>query len=198
MVPGIFLAAGEGKRFGSGKLLSMVEGKPLIIKSLEASLESSLEEVYVVLGHEAEKIEKIIGDYFQGTGKLKILINPDYEKGMISSLNRGLLELREGTSGAVMILGDMPFIRSDTFDKLIRSWNGNDFLIPEVNGKKTHPRIIPASVFKDFLEMESFISGKEVLEKNRSIIKTVLFGNEKEFRDIDLKSDIPDSNSQSG
>ena len=193
MIPGIFLAAGEGKRFSSGKLLSLIDGKPLIIRSLKASVESSLEEVFVVLGHQAEIIRKTVEDYFQENGKLKFLINPDYEKGMISSLNKGLAELREGASGTVMILGDMPFVKSYTIDKLIRSWNGKEFLIPEVNGKKTHPRIIPVSVFKDFLEMEILRSGKEVLEKNRTIIKTLSFRNEKEFRDIDVKSDIPDN-----
>jgi len=193
MVPGIFLAAGEGKRFGSGKLLSILDGTPLIVKSLKASVESSLEEIYVVLGHEAEKIEKSIRDYFPGNGKIKILINPDYKKGMISSFNTGLSELKDGTSGAVMILADMPFIRSETINKLIRSWNGSDLLIPEVNGKKTHPRILPASVFNDFLKIGFLVSGKEVLGKNRRKIKTVLFRDDKEFRDIDLESDLPDT-----
>ncbi len=190
MVPGIFLAAGEGKRFGPGKLLSRVDGEPLIVKSLRASVDSTLEEIYVVIGHDADKIKKVIEIFFQSCRKIKIVVNPDYGKGMISSLNTGLSELRDGTSGVMMILGDMPFVSSDVIDRLIRSWNGSDFLIPEVNGKKTHPRIIPASIFKDFQKTESLISGKEILDKNRRIIKTVLFRDEKEFRDIDLKSDL--------
>ncbi|MEN8222756.1 MAG: nucleotidyltransferase family protein [Acidobacteriota bacterium] len=193
MVAGIFLAAGEGRRFGSGKLLSPVDGVPVIVRSLKASVESSLGEIIVVLGHEADLIEKKIREYFAGTGKLRIVINSNFKEGMISSLNCGLKELKEGTDGAMMILGDMPFVRSDTINKLIRSWNGRDFLIPEVNGKKVHPRIIPEAVFKDFQELDSLGSGKAVLEKNRNIIKTVAFRSEKEFRDIDLRSDLPDS-----
>ena len=193
LIPGIILAAGEGKRFGSEKLLAPFDGEPMIFKSLNASLGSSLEEIIVVLGHEAEKLKRVIEDYFQECRKLKFIVNPDYRDGMISSLNSGLSVLTGDIIGAMMILGDMPYVRSDTIDKLIRSWNGKDFLIPEVDGNMTHPRIIPSSLFEDFLESDLLSSGKGVLKKNRIIVKTILFRNGDQFRDIDFKSDLPDS-----
>ncbi len=190
MIPGIFLAAGEGKRFGPDKLLTPLDGEPIIVKSLKASTGSSLEEIIVVLGHESEKIKTVIEDYFRDCRKLKFIVNPDYREGMISSLNSGLSDLGDVT-GAMMILGDMPYVRSDTIDKLIRSWNGKDFLVPEVNGNMTHPRIIPSSLFEDFIESDLLSSGKEILKKNLIKVKTVLFRNGDQFRDIDLKSDLP-------
>lgn len=195
MVPGIFLAAGEGKRFGAEKLLFPLDGEPLFIRSLRASCESSLEEIVVVLGHDAEKIEQAIREYILDLRKIKIVINPRYKEGMISSFNSGLSVLNGDEKGALMILADMPFVRSATIDKLIRSWNGRDFLIPEINGEKRHPRIIPRILFKEFLEMGSLHSGMAVLEKNRDLIKTLSFVNDKEFRDIDQLSDIPEHGS---
>lgn len=190
MIPGIFLAAGEGKRFGSDKLLTLLDDEPIIVKSLKASIGSSLEEIIVVLGHESEKIKRVIEAYFRDCRKLKFIVNPDYREGMISSLNSGLSDLGD-VSGAMMILGDMPYVRSDTIDKLIRSWNGKDFLVPEVNGNLTHPRIIPSSLFEDFIESDLLSSGKKILKKNLIKLKTVLFRNGDQFRDIDLKSDLP-------
>jgi len=190
MIPGIFLAAGRGERFGSQKLLSLIRDKPVIIMGLENCLNSKLSKIIVVLGFQSEKVDKVIRAYFPEDRKLQVIVNPDYQQGIISSFNSGLSCLEEDAEGAMMILADMPFIRTFTINRLIGSWGGNDIVLPELNGKPSHPRIFPAAVFPEFLQAGQFNSGKDILNNNRNRIKSVLFDNEPEFRDIDTKSDL--------
>jgi len=193
MIPGIYLAAGSGERFGSQKLLSIIGGRPVIIRGLESCLNSGLSEIIVVLGFESEKVDQVIREHFPGNKKLQTMVNPDYKQGIISSFNSGLSCIKEDAEGAMMILADMPFIKSSTINRLIGSWRGNEIVMPELNGKPSHPRIFPADIFPEFLQSDQFISGKEILFKNRNRIKSVVFENDQEFRDIDTKSDLMDT-----
>ncbi len=190
MIPGIFVAAGEGRRFGSQKLISIIEKEPVIIKGLRSCIQSDLNKIIVVLGYESEKVKAIIEEYFPENEKLIIMVNPDYRKGIISSLNAGLRLLGSETENVMMILADMPFVRYETINKLIGFRERNKMIIPEVNGVYTHPRIIPESLFAEFFKLERFTSGKDVIRKNRGLIKTIIFDNVDEFLDIDTKKDL--------
>ena len=190
MLPGIFLAAGIGKRFGSQKLTYSFEYEPLLVRGLRSCIQSELNEIIIVLGYEAEKVKKVIKEYFPGNQKLRFTINNSFSEGMISSFNSGLEILDEETRGVMMILADMPFVSSSTINKLIKSWDGDEMIIPEVNGNFTHPRIIPSCLFPAFLGLEQLNSGKDILGNNRNIIKTIVFENIGEFMDIDSKSDL--------
>ena len=164
MLPGIFLAAGKGKRFGSQKLTYPFKNEPLIVRGLRSCIQSELNEIIVVLGYESDKVKKVIEEYFSGNKKLRIIINNDFSKGMISSFNSGLEILDREAKGVMMILADMPFISSSAINKLIESWNGDEMIIPEVNGSYTHPRIIPSCLFPAFLGLDQFNSGKDILK----------------------------------
>ena len=190
MLPGIFLAAGTGQRFGSQKLTYPFENEPIIVRGLRSCIQSELNEIIVVLGYESEKVKKVIEEYFPGNKKLRTIINHDFSKGMISSFNSGLEILDRESEGVMMILADMPFVSSSVINKLIESWNGDEMIIPEVNGSYTHPRIIPSCLFPAFLGLDQFNSGKDILNKNRNKIKTVIFENSREFMDIDSKNDL--------
>ena len=187
MITGIFLAAGKGDRFGSQKMVALTGGNPLFFQGLKSCSLSGLNEIIVVLGFEAEQVKKKIDEYFPGSGKIRTIINRNYERGMISSFNAGLRILNNNVDGAMMILGDMPFISSNSIDRIIARWSKGKFVIPEVNEILTHPRIIPKEIFQDFFELEYSSTGKSVILKNQDIIEIVKFKDEEEFKDIDTE-----------
>ena len=57
---GLVLAAGAGSRFGGGKLLATIGGRPVLQHVLDALAEAGVGESVVVLGHDAERIEAAI------------------------------------------------------------------------------------------------------------------------------------------
>ena len=70
MMQAIILAAGRGTRFGEltkkmPKSLIPVNGKPILEYTL-SSLPSSIEEVFIVIGHLGHKIKKHFGDSYNG------------------------------------------------------------------------------------------------------------------------------------
>ena len=56
-VAAIVLAAGAGSRFGGGKLLATVDGRPLLQHTLDRLAEAGIDDVIVVLGADAAAVE---------------------------------------------------------------------------------------------------------------------------------------------
>ena len=112
----VLLCAGRGTRFGpEPKLLSLLDGKPLVRHAAETALASGLGPVVVVLGAQVPRIRGALGGL-----ALDIVENPLHAAGLSTSLQVGLGALGPGISSVIVMLGDMPRIRADHLQALRR------------------------------------------------------------------------------
>jgi len=132
MSRGIILAAGASSRANTNKLLLEYEGQPLIIHAIRGML-PFVYEIIVVTGRYHEQLCEALKD----VKGIRIVRNPDYERGMFSSLLTGLHYIDDD----VFILpGDCPFVSETTYELLLES-QGN-IVVPEYKGIKGHPLLI--------------------------------------------------------
>jgi molybdenum cofactor cytidylyltransferase len=191
MIAGIFLAAGRSLRFGENKLLLEVDDKPLLYYSLKSCVDSLLPAVYVVLGAHSKELEQVIGKYFTETLKISITVNEDHERGMMSSLKKGIRALDPCYRGAMVLLADMPLVTPYIINHLIGQFEEKDeIIIPECLGELYHPRIIPERTFPDFLRLDDNEKGTRILEEYSGEIVRVPIGNETDYIDVDNQSDF--------
>ena len=111
---GIVLAAGASSRMGRPKQLLEVGGRPLLEGVVAEACDSSLDQVLVVLGANADAI--LDGVDF---GRATPLLNPDHATGMASSMRAGLAALAPDVERAVIILGDQPAVSASLLDDLL-------------------------------------------------------------------------------
>ena len=102
-IAAVVLAAGAGSRFGGGKLLAPLEGRPILQHVLDRLAASGVDDVVVVLGTDADDVERVI-DW----GGARRVRNDDPARGLSSSLQVGIRALGEGTDAALIVLGDQP------------------------------------------------------------------------------------------
>jgi len=191
MIAGIFLAAGQSRRFGVHKLLLEINDRPLVYYSLKNCLDSMLPEVSVVLGAQMEGLKEAIGRFFMDTAKINIIVNKGYERGMMSSLKKGIQSINPHYRGAMVLLADMPLVTHEIIDHLVCVFEEeNKIIIPEHLGEIYHPRIIPARVFPDFLRLEDGEKGTKVLEEHSEEIVRVTIGGRMNYVDIDHLDDF--------
>lgn len=140
-VAAILLAAGRGTRFGDKpKLLARVGGKALIRHVAEAAAGSTADPVIVVTGHRAEEVQSQL----QGL-PVRIVYNPLFADGLSMSLKAGFSALPPEVRAAVILLGDMPFVRAELIDALISAWQDRGepaALVPVLNGQKGNPVVL--------------------------------------------------------
>ena len=163
MITAIILAAGEGSRFGKCKQLMPLNGKPLLQHALDRINESVVDDVVVVLGAFADEIQKQIK--FDGE---RIVINPDYERGMSTSLQTGLRALAGDAEAAIIALGDQPFVEAKTIDALVDEYRQSQspIVVPTYDGRRGNPVLIDRSLFERALEIRGDVGFRAVFGKD--------------------------------
>lgn len=102
-IAAVVLAAGAGSRFGGGKLLAELAGRPLLDHTLEAIEGAGLAETIVVLGPGMDELAAIAARRGART-----VHNPAPERGLSSSVRVGLGAISPGCDAALLVLGDQP------------------------------------------------------------------------------------------
>jgi CTP:molybdopterin cytidylyltransferase MocA/SAM-dependent methyltransferase len=113
-VAAVVLAAGAGSRFGGGKLLASLAGRAVLQHVLDRLADAGVEDVVVVLGDDAEAIEKAM-DW----RRERRMRNPDPGRGLSSSVRIGIEGLDSAVDRALIVLGDQPLISVETIRALL-------------------------------------------------------------------------------
>ncbi len=125
---GLVLAAGAGSRFGGGKLLASIGGRPILQRVLDALAAAGVDEVVVVLGVDAAAVEAAIA--WRGERRV---INPEPARGLASSLQAGFEAIGSTSDPVLVALGDQPLISVEVIRSLLEA--------PAMPG---HPVVVPA------------------------------------------------------
>lgn len=136
-VAAIVMAAGKSSRMGQFKLLLPVDGAPMIARTVDALLASSVTDVIVVTGREAEGVQAALGER-----PVRLVHNADYADGLSTSLKAGLAALPADADAFLVALGDMPKVTADDIDRLIAAYDpdeGRLICVPTFEGKTGNP-----------------------------------------------------------
>ena len=127
---GLVLAAGTATRFGGVKVLAPLDGRPLLAHVLDAARATGLVEIVVVLGAAREAVS----DGVDLTG-FRVVVNPNPEAGLSSSLQLGLAALGQADA-ALVLLGDQPLVRRDVMLALLLAEvpAGRSIVVPVYSG----------------------------------------------------------------
>lgn len=149
MITAIILAAGKSERIGRPKpLLPTADGTPFLAAILETMTGTAVDEVRVVVGHEAEQVIDL-----GGLVRHVIVHNREFERGMLSSVQAGIRALPPGTTAFLVWPVDQPLVRADTVDRIIDAWKRRHALVvvPTRQGKRGHPTLFSAKLSAELL-----------------------------------------------
>jgi molybdenum cofactor cytidylyltransferase len=137
VIGGIVLAAGAGTRFGGGKQLAELEGRPLLEHALRAMAAAPIGRVVVVLGAGAEEIAGSVD--LHGA---EPLVCDRWEEGQSASLATGLAELGDAEA-VVVTLGDQPRLAADAIRRVIDARGGAAAAVRATyDGEPGHPVLL--------------------------------------------------------
>lgn len=173
MIEGIILAGGLSSRAKSNKMHFMLDGKPLLVHTIE-SIYPFVDKIIVVTG----KYDEDVRSFIKEDEKVQIVYNKDYEKGMFSSVLTGV----RNTKGDFFILpGDIPFINRETFEVLLKG--NKPVRYPIYKGKEGHPLFI-AKELKEKLLSEPIESNLRAF-RDREEKEAIEVDDKNILRDID-------------
>ena len=187
MISAILLAAGRSRRMnGKNKLVKEIQGVPLIKRSVENILSSSIDELIVVVGYQKEIVEKIIHKH----EKVKFVFNKNYEIGMASSIKMGLNSISKNTEFFFICLGDMPMINSDIYNQLIKFKNQKDIIVPTYNNIQGNPVLFNKSMKEKIMSIEGDVGAKKIIESNKDKVLNIKISDKNITKDFDIKKNF--------
>jgi molybdenum cofactor cytidylyltransferase len=156
-VGAIVLAAGQASRFRAGggtdltKLVAKLDGKPIVRRAVEAALAARARPVVVVTGYARDSVEAALADL-----DIRVAFNPRFASGLASSLSAGVSVLPKDVVGALVLLGDMPWIEPTLIDTLIDAFlarKGPLAAVPLREGRRGNPVLLGRELFEVALRL---------------------------------------------
>jgi len=166
-VAGVVLAAGSSIRMGKNKLLFDLDGEPLVRRAMRRAATGGLDPVIAVLGYEAELVRRELDDL---DPPCRIVVNPDYEHGINSSLKTGIAALPAGTIAAVVMLADMPLVTAEMIATLVTRYRASEapLVISDYEGVNAPPMLYDRVLFEELRVMEGEGCGRQVVRRHQA------------------------------
>lgn len=167
MKPGVSIAAiilsgGASRRMGTPKALLRFEGETFLDRLIRL-FSAVCSPVIVVVGHHAAQIQAGI----TRASDAVFAVNPDPERGMLSSLQCGLAKVPADADAAMFLPVDHPHLESATLATLSATFAAErtPVTVPTYRGEHGHPVCIARSLVNELLALPLDAKASDVIHR---------------------------------
>jgi len=165
----LILAAGESKRMNGIKQLLPWKDSTLLGHAITQSLQSSTDEVYVVLGANMNKILDAVD-----TRKVNLVINDDWSLGMGTSIAAFIRFFRANQldfDGILIRLIDQPLLDVEYYNLLINKYIDTKHIIASsYESGYGVPVVFDKNYFDELLVLKSDKGAKGIIKKHKKAL----------------------------
>lgn len=171
MITGVVLAAGSSSRFGRTKQLEPHHGAALVQYPIDALEEAGVDEIVVVVGHEA----RAVGDALRLPTNARVVENLAHSQGQATSLAAALRSADERSDGAVVLLADQPGITAEHVRALIGAFEDRPSKIVRLRFRDgPGPALLGRDVWPAVMQLEGDVGARDLIEANAGDVREVL------------------------
>ena len=183
MIVAVILSAGESSRMGRPKALLPIDGQTFIERIVAALTQTKVSKIIVILGHNAGELQAKISHL-----PVEILINTDYQRGQLSSLQLAVRYLQADVDcdGMLVHLVDHPYLAPSLVEEMIRRFyqTKKPIIVPKFHGKRGHPVIFSNALLGQLLSAPMDKGAKVVVNAHRA--ETLEIDTEEEGIAVDI------------
>lgn len=192
-VAAVILAAGGSSRFGRAKQLLKFRGETLVQRAVRAAGEGGCDPVIVVVGKLGDAIQREL----RSTATI-VVENPEWQRGLGTSIRRGLQELGDSIDAVVILTCDQPLVDDSVIAELIAAHDKTRKPIIASRYADTLgvPVLFDRSCFADLLALPDDSGAKTLLTSRPNDVAAVTF--EQGAIDIDTPEDFERLTAKSG
>lgn len=172
----IILAAGASRRMGTPKQLLKIGQQTLLGRTIRLTKNIANQETVVVLGANAQKIKQVVSDQVAVT----IIINEDWEKGMGTTLKKGVdyfLEKNKSLQAVMVLVCDQPYLTTEILQALINKYvqTQASIVATEYAGIKGVPALFSKKLFSQLTNLQQDEGARKIIKNYQGKIVTVDF-----------------------
>jgi molybdenum cofactor cytidylyltransferase len=148
MLAAIILSGGTSSRMGSTKALLPYQGRSFLEHLLAIVDQPQIGVRRIVLGADAQPVTQAVK-----LQPAEVVINEDWEKGQLSSIQAAMRSLPNGTDGILLCLIDHPLVSGELVHDLIERFylSRKPIVLPVYKGRRGHPVIFSSRLYDELL-----------------------------------------------
>ncbi|MGB8455496.1 MAG: nucleotidyltransferase family protein [Anaerocolumna sp.] len=175
----VILAGGYSSRANAFKMELELNGKPILQHVIDAFSPVCIR-IIVVGGYQMERLAPLVSKYEE---KVTAVYNPDYSKGMFTSVKKGIAEV----TGSQFFLtpGDFPLITTDICKRILE--HRGQIVKPQFHNRGGHPILLPYDCINEILAEEDDSNLKLYLDKKQ--VLQIEIEDESIVLDVDTPAD---------
>jgi molybdenum cofactor cytidylyltransferase len=188
----IVLAAGLSRRMGQANKMLLPFGDSTILETTLQQLSGAgIVDIIVVTGHEHERVKALLQNH-----AVQVVFNSDFEKGMTTSIQAGILAARAETQGWMICLADMPLLTAEEYALLIKQFttalatDPKAIVQPRFHDQPGNPVIFSACYREPILALDFPEGARPIVQGHRQHIVPVPLLTDHCLRDIDTPEDF--------
>ena len=186
MIWAVILAAGESRRMGTQKLLLPFGDATVIESVVLTALASRVDRVLAVLGADRDAVRQKL----EPLG-IDFVINENFVKGMLSSVQAGFAALPPAAEAAVVMLSDQPFLPAGVVDAVVEAFrrSGKGIVVPAFQGRRGHPVLIGLKYRDEVLALDPTDGLRRLMRAHPDDIFEAAVEDANILRDMDVPED---------
>jgi CTP:molybdopterin cytidylyltransferase MocA len=173
---------------GVNKLAVEIQGVPLLKRALFALSGAGVDEVAVVLGHDAERLDPLICAF-----PVTVVRNERYRDGQTSSVRAGLAALQGPFNAVLVCPADMPLLNAQDIQALIGAFKKRETgvaVVPRVRGRRGNPIVLDWAACEEILAGGADFGCRQFIDRNPDRVTAFDNGNDHYIVDLDSLDDI--------
>lgn len=131
---------------GHPKALLKLGSQTFLERILDTAGACDIDRIVVVAGHHYSEISEAFPS-------LSLTLNPDYERGMSTSVQAGVRALPSGVMAAGVFLVDHPLVGRDIVLALLEQLQPGQITLPTYGGRRGHPVFFGRDLFPEILAL---------------------------------------------
>ncbi len=161
-IAGLILAGGASRRMGTPKALLRYQNETFLDRMIRL-FRGVCDPVIVVLGHQSDQIRAGI----ERGPEAILVVNPDPERGMLSSLQCGLKALPGSLEALMFTPVDHPNLAGATLEKLAAGFQAEraPVTVPTYGGEHGHPVCISRTLVGELLALPAGAMASDVIHR---------------------------------
>ena len=166
---------------GFAKLLLRHRGRSLLARAVTAAAQVC-DGVWVVVGAYPRRY----GNEAKAAGA-EVVVSPDWEEGLASSLRGGVEALPPGIGAALILLADQPFVETEHLEALLERYrtDGCDLVLSRYEGVLGAPALVDRSLFPRIMTLRGDRGARALTRVASSVGEVPL----RASRDVDTPED---------
>lgn len=165
-----------------------LQGVPLLKRALIALSGAGVDEVVVVLGHDAERLDQLVCEF-----PVTVTCHPNYGDGVIHAVRAGLTALTGPFNALLVCHANQPLLNAQDLQGLIGAFKksgAKGALVPQVKGRYGSPIIMDWITHDTILANGDDFGSDRFVERNHVVVTSFETDNDHYIVAIETREDI--------